>query len=245
MTIHFRSRIQTPIDYSSYLFPGLSGCCCTGSSNVSSTSFKSSYGACNSLGGYFFEAQECSSPCFPQGRTGCCCSCFHGGMTEGIEKTVCEDLDGTWVEGSCSKLIASTFCISDDRDVRSRRKCCGYTFMAGITQSKCFSVCTEEDCSKLNTDGYSTIFYPGTGSCEENSDCSSILETKKPDNSSFITGDIELDTYGNCCIQGVPCVCLESINFKECKKYNGSFYLFGEQDFPCSECAKNCTQGEP
>lgn len=245
MSIHFRSRIQTPIDYSAYLFSGMSGCCCTGSSDISSKSFKSTYGACNALGGYFFEADECSGFCLPQGKTGCCCACFYGGITEGIEKTVCEDLDGVWTEGSCSKVNPATFCISGDRDVRNTRKCCGYTLIAGTTQSKCFSVCTEADCAKLNSDGYSTIFYPATGNCDTNPGCSSVINTKKPNNSSFITGNVELDTYGNCCVQGVPCRCFESINFKDCERLNGSFYLLGEKDFSCSECSRNCTQGEP
>lgn len=245
MTIHFRSRIQSPIDYTSYLFPGTNGCCCTGTSEELAISFQSTYGACNALGGYFTVSSECGYSCLPKGATGCCCACSYAGLTEGIEKATCEDKDGIWQAGSCSELIADAFCISGTgRDVRLNRKCCGYTLIGGITQSKCYSVCTEEECSKLTVGNYVPIFYPGTESCESDPECPVLQGNSQSTNSSFITGNSLRDSYGNCCVQGIPCKCYESISFSACERLNGSFYVLGDKEFSCENCISNCTRGD-
>lgn len=245
MSIHFRSRIQSPINYSTYLFPGVSGCCCTGSSEDGAVPFESTFGACNALNGYFSMSPDCKNSCFPKGKTGCCCASFYSGMSDGIEKTQCEDLNGIWSSSPCKDLDSEKFCITGDKDIRLKKKCCGYTLIDGSVESRCYSVDTEEECSKLTVKGYTPVFYETGETCQKNPECPSIIQNKKPNNTTFLTGVIEKDTYGNCCIQGIPCRCIETISFYDCDRLNGSFYLLGDKEFSCSECERNCTNGEP
>lgn len=242
MTIHFRTRIQSPINYSEYLFPGVSGCCCTLSSDEGGSFFASTFAACNALGGYFKVSETCEGDCLPKGQTGCCCACSYGGMTSGIEKTLCEDLGGNWMSGECPETSAE-ICISGTKNFSDYKKCCGYTLIAGITQTECFNVCTEEECSKLTVGNLIPVFNPSTN-CTINPVCPGTQGLQEPPNSTFLTGDPEKDTYGNCCVQGIPCTCFTGINLYTCKQLNGSFYVLGEQDYPCSECINNCTEGE-
>lgn len=249
MTIHFRSRIQSPIDYSPYLFGGVNGCCCTGSNSQGATPFQASYGECMASSGYFYVSENgsCSNSCLPQGRTGCCCACQYNGMTEGIEKSVCEDKNGIWQEGTCpSTENEDSFCMTSyGMDARIPRKCCGFTLSEeGAITPICVDVCSEEECSKQKVEGnYVPVFYPDI-SCTDNSDCPQIQGTLMFANSSFLTGNPIDDIYGNCCIQGKKCRCLENITYSDCEKINGSFYQLQDKEFSCADCFANCTKGE-
>lgn len=247
MSIHFRSRIQSPINYNQQLFPGVNGCCCTGSwDDHNATQFQSTFGECNALGGWFSLSNDpndlCYNTCFTSGRTGCCCACSYSGMTEGVEKLTCEDIGGNWSEGPCPADSAS-ICISGFIDYTSQKKCCGYTFVDGQTQSWCFDVCTEEECSKLTVGNLVPMYYPTT-TCEIDSSCQGPQGAQTPPNNAVLTGDPAKDLYGNCCVQGSPCRCHEGISLYDCQKINGSFYVLGEVDYYCSECIRNCTVGE-
>ena len=243
MTIHFRSRIQSPVDYSAFLFPGTNGCCCTGSSSDLAFAFTSTPGECNALGGYFSLSENCSTvSCLPRGVTGSCCACSYGGMTEGIEKSVCEDLDGVWREGPCPE-DPETFCIAGDgRDVRDKRRCCGFTFTGGVTLPECTNVCLARECAERALGSYIPTFYPNQGTCEENPPCSGIQDSLQLNFGGSETGNQTTDVYGNCCVQDSPCRCYESVTFSVCEKLNGTFYIMGEQDYPCSECINNCSR---
>lgn len=246
MTIHFRSRIQSPINYNNYLFPGTVGCCCTGPAGIQTSFFESTFGACNALGGYFklSESGSCEGQCFPQGTTGCCCACVYAGMTEGIEKGKCEDLEGNWIAGECPE-DENDICVTTDnsKDFSEFKKCCGYTLINGVTTPVCFSVCTEEECSKLTVGNLVSVYYPNS-SCLTSPNCQGTQSLQDSPNNTLLTGNPEKDIYGNCCIQGIPCKCFEGINLFTCKGLNGSFYVLGEIDYPCSECLKNCTEGK-
>lgn len=162
-------------------------------------------------------------------------------MTSGIERSVCIDYGGNWITGDCPET-SDEICIVEPKDFRDPKKCCGYTLISGVTISQCFDVCTEEECSKLTVGNLVPVYYPSI-SCFPDSNCQGTQGLQEPPNSTFLTGDPEKDTYGNCCIQGIPCRCIEGINLYSCKRLNGSFYVLGEPDFPCSECTRNCTEG--
>jgi hypothetical protein len=245
MSIHFRSRIQSPVNYSAFLFPGTNGCCCTGSSSDLSFAFTSTVGECNALGGYFSVAENCSTVnCLPRGTTGCCCACSYGGMTEGIERTVCEDLDGVWQEGACPEDPAA-FCIAGDgRDVRDKRRCCGFTLSNGETLPQCYDVCLARECVLLTVGDYTPTFYPTPGSCDTHPPCSGLSDNLQISFTPPDTGQPSNDVYGNCCVQDNPCRCYESVTFNVCERLNGTFYLMGEKDYPCSECLNNCSREE-
>lgn len=233
MTIHFRTRIQSPIDYSVNLFPGTNGCCCTGSSE--DVAFESSYGNCNALGGYFTEASNCSQvQCLPTGTTGCCCACLYNGATEGIEYSVCQDLDGVWQAGPCP---TSPNCTFNGRDVRLKRACCGFTYDSnGSVITECFDVCTEKDCYNLRISPYSSTFYPTGGNCSS----PSIPNCSAPQGSAM--NDDRTEIFGNCCVQGMPCKCYKNITPTACSLVNGSFYVLGDPEFSCDDCLSNCSE---
>jgi hypothetical protein len=232
MTIHFRTRIQSPIDYSANLFPGENGCCCTGSSENSA--FVSSYGNCNALGGYFTQQENCSEiTCLPTGRTGCCCACAYEGATEGVEYSVCQDLDGVWEEGPCSE---SPICIKNGRDVTEKRACCGFTYDASNNIiSQCFDVCIEKDCFDLRIQPYSSTFYPTGGDCTILGNLCSSPQLVGMNNNRE-------DFLGNCCVQGRPCKCYKNITFDACNFINGSFYYLGDPEPSCEDCLNNCSE---
>jgi len=227
MTIHFRTRIQSPIDYSTNLFPGENGCCCTGP--YPNASFPSSYGNCNALNGYFTQGSECSTiTCLPTGATGCCCACAYGGATEGVEYSVCQDLDGVWELGTCP---SSPNCISNGRNVIDKRACCGYS--GGKPQ--CIDVCTEKDCFDLRFPPYSSTFFPTGGNCLDiNPTCSSPSGDQLNDN--------RIDIIGNCCVQGMPCKCYKNVTSTACDFIDGSFYILGDPEFSCEDCLNNCSE---
>lgn len=233
MTIHFRSRIQTPVDYSSVLFPGTQGCCCTGPYPEYSA-FSSSYGQCNALNGYFSISDSCTNvACFPQGITGCCCACAYGGATSGIEYSVCQDLDGVWQSGDCNP---TPNCIKNGRGVTLPRACCGFTYDSNDNIiSECFDVCTEKDCYALRLGGFSPTFYPTGGNCVIlGPTCSAPQIAPMNDNRT--------DTFGNCCVQGTPCRCYKNMTNELCEGINGSFYLMGDPEFSCTDCLNNCSE---
>jgi hypothetical protein len=234
MTIHFRSRIQTPLDYTEYLFPGVQGCCCTGSSP--DTAFPSSYGNCNALDGYFTISETCDFTCFPKGTTGCCCACAYDGATNGIEYSVCQDLDGVWTPGLCD--VEAPSCINfQGRDVRNKRACCGFTYdSTGTVISDCFDVCTEKDCYALKLGNFAPTFFPTGGNCTV------LIDACASSPQGLAMNNDRTEILGNCCVQGAPCKCYKNITPTACDLVNGSFYLLGDPEFSCTDCINNCSE---
>lgn len=230
MTIHFRSRIQSPIDYSEYLFPGTNGYCCTGGYPDFQQPFQTSYGNCNALGGHFRVTPE---GCLPIGITGCCCACAYGGATSGIEYSLCQDLDGVWVAGDCPPEPICTD--SNGRGVTFPRACCGFTYdSAGDIISECFEVCTEKECYALRLGNFASTFYPTNSNCSSVT-CTSPQIAPMNDNRDKI--------FGNCCVQGIPCRCYKNLTFEACEVAGGAFYILGDPEFSCDDCVKNCSEG--
>lgn len=248
MTIHFRSRIQSPIQHTDKLFPdGYRGCCCTG--DVGSVPFESTLGECNALDGYFrYSLNNCNYACPPKGQTGCCCACSLGGMTSGVEECTCEDLGGVWVEGNCSNQNADVLCIATNSlngvttDVRKKSACCGITLQGGVTTAYCEEVCTPFECEDNTITGYRSNYFVNVNSCSSIQNLCSLSPPQVP-LTSPPKDTLEDYVYGNCCLQGTLCRCLRDVTLKNCSDLNGSFYLLGEPEYDCSMCYKNCSKG--
>lgn len=241
MTIQFRYNIKsvTTDDY----FLSRKGCCCTGSNNIGEQIFfpyPTSYSKCNADGGYFvinddLNFDDCSNlgPCPTKGITGCCCACSYGGITEGIEFDVCQDLNGNWQQGPCPE--DTDLCISGSIDFRNKKACCGYTLIGGNPTSRCFDVCTEKECFDLRYQELASTYYPVGGACAVlNPSCSSSQIQSLNDNITEI--------LGNCCVQGFPCTCYTNLSFNQCELINGSFYLTTDPEFSCDDCINNCSE---
>ena len=252
MTIHFRSRIESPIKHIDKLFPnGINGCCCT--AGYPYTAFDSTLGECNGLDGYFiYQPIPCSSyECPRKGVTGCCCACAFSGMTSGISECECQDLLGVWTAGDCSNQNPDVLCIRplssyndyQGTDARKKNACCGVTLVGDTPQPYCETVCTPWECEDNTISGFSSNFFIGVYSCPGVQTFCSL-----PPQFAALTSPpketLEDYVYGNCCLQGTKCICLENVTLKRCISLNGSFYLAEELEYDCKMCYKHCTQGE-
>jgi hypothetical protein len=161
-------------------------------------------------------------------------------MTEGIERATCEDLDGIWMVGSCPE-DENQICINGyGRNVKEKRACCGVTYQGGETYAYCEDVCLARECTDNTVGNYIPKFYVNGEQCPQ--DCSAILGNPQLNFGDGDTGKPQSDVYGNCCIQGTPCRCIQSITLDLCNKLNGSFYVLGETNYSCEDCTENCSQ---
>ena len=187
MSVQFRSRIKSAIDYSNEL--NSYGVCCgiTGSSTV-----KSFY-ECFTEGGHFIPGSTLSVTC-PDIDTelGCCCSCSYvqsggfesmesyppqnpylgSGTKSNVSKCECSRLGGKWTAGSCPSLTSDNLdalCIQEVNenqiDVRYPRACCHLGFDPNTgwpTEVTCTDVCNSSDCAALSTPEYPSYFDANT-----------------------------------------------------------------------------------
>ena len=108
------------------------------------------------------------------------------GTRSNVSRCECERKGGKWTAGACPNLTTSNWqniCVKDITenskqyrvDVRTPRRC----FHLGIDSNtgwpagiSCANVCTEYDCSLLNTDAYPSIFGEPNDVCSDG-DCAS------------------------------------------------------------------------
>jgi hypothetical protein len=187
MSVQFRSRIKSAIDYSDKL--NSYGVCCD---KAGSKDYKSFY-ECFTEGGLYvagvsgsIDSVQCPQPDI---RLGCCCACSYvdsggfefmqpypptnpylgSGTRNNVTKCECDRLGGKWTEGNCPNSLTSsnlnTYCIQNIDgtviDSRYPRACChiGFDPITGFpTGVECTDVCTAADCSLLSTEEYPASF---------------------------------------------------------------------------------------
>ena len=183
MSIQFRSRIKSAIDYSNEL--NSYGVCCD---SIGGKSIKSFY-ECFTENGYFIggisggiDSVTCPNP---EIELGCCCSCSYvtdggfaqmdpypptepylsSGIRSNISKCECSRLKGKWTSGECPSSLTNTnldpLCKSNNIDVRYPRSCChlGFDEQTGWpTSIECTDVCNSSDCADLSTPEYPSVF---------------------------------------------------------------------------------------
>lgn len=184
MSIQFRSRIKSAINYSNEL--NSYGVCCGITGN---TSYKSFY-ECFTEGGHYISGVSLESVTCPDIDTelGCCCSCSYvqsGGFEEmdpyppavpylgsgtksNVSKCECNRLGGKWTSGQCPELNSnnlSQLCVTIvneiEIDVRYPRACCHLGFDQNTgwpTLVECTDVCNSSDCAALSTPAYPSSF---------------------------------------------------------------------------------------
>lgn len=184
MSIQFRSRIKSAIDYSNEL--NSYGVCCDITGNKS---YKSFY-ECFTEGGHYVAGLSLEAVTCPDIDTqlGCCCSCSYvqsggfelmepyppenpylgSGLKNNVSKCECNRLGGKWTSGICPELSSSNLsnlCVSNvngtNIDVRYPRSCChlGFDPNTGWPDLvQCSDVCNSSDCAALSTPEYPSVY---------------------------------------------------------------------------------------
>lgn len=187
MSVQFRSRIKSALDYSDKL--NSYGVCC---GKDGDKDYKSFY-ECFTEGGFYLagvsgsiDSVQCPQPDI---RLGCCCACSYvdsggfdqmqpyppttpylgSGTKSNVTKCECDRLGGKWTEGNCPPLTAlnlNQLCVQNISDTlidsRYPRSCChlGFDEITGFPIGvECTDVCTSADCVKLSTEDYTSSFH--------------------------------------------------------------------------------------
>lgn len=182
MSIQFRTRSQTVVDYTSFIGGStneLVGCCYEYNSTTNSvTTSSKTISECNLSNGYFLNG-DCSNniTIIPSSR-GCCCACKNktSSSTNYLKQTTfceCQDLSGYWTLGDCpspeTDETLSQYCISPYPrriDYREKRACCYPEFTANNNvTATCEDVCTEKECADKAIFPYTSTFYSNGRKC--------------------------------------------------------------------------------
>jgi hypothetical protein len=196
MSVQFRSRIKSALDYSDKL--NSYGVCCDKSGGKD---YKSFY-ECFTEGGFYvagvsgsLDSVQCPQPDI---RLGCCCACSYvdsggfdqmqsyppttpylaSGTRNNVTKCECDRLGGKWTEGVCPSTLRTdnldNYCVQNisgiNIDARYPRACChlGFDEITGFpTGVNCTDVCTSADCLALSTEDYPSSFATGNR-CDRN-----------------------------------------------------------------------------
>jgi len=182
MSVQFRTRSQTSVDYSQYIAnSGITGCCHVITEGTVNRTANTSLTECNSSGGHFI-AGDCDNSITPS-TLGCCCACKSTTSSK-LQKTTlceCESLSGLWKAGdlaTCTETqtdlgIKDGWCISGSAsksnqiDFRKKRACCHPEFLDdGTVVSNCTDLCSEKECAELAAFPYTSIFYTNGRQCD-------------------------------------------------------------------------------
>ena len=163
MSVQFRTRSQTIVDYSQYITnSGITGCCHVIENGTVVPTSDTNLTECNRLNGHFI-AGECDNSITPS-TLGCCCACKSTTASKLTKTTLCEceSLSGLWTEGNldnCTTTQANSTIINDrcisgsasksnQLDFRKKRACCHPEFLDdGTVVSNCTDFCSEKECA--------------------------------------------------------------------------------------------------
>jgi hypothetical protein len=182
MSVQFRTRSQTSVDYSQYIAnSGITGCCHVITEGSVIRTPDTNLTACNSLNGHFI-AGDCDNSITPS-TLGCCCACKSETASK-LQKTTlceCESLSGLWTTGNLATCtenqidlgIKDGWCISgsasksNQLDYRKKRACCHPEFLNdGTVVSNCTDLCSEKECAELAVFPYTSTFYTNGRQCD-------------------------------------------------------------------------------
>ena len=182
MSVQFRTRSQTSVDYSQYITnSGITGCCHVISEGTVTRTPNTNLTECNRLDGHFIGG-DCDDSITPS-TLGCCCACKSTTTSKLTQTTLCEceSLSGLWTAGdltTCtgtqsSSVITDDFCISgsasksNQLDFRKKRACCHPEFLDdGTVVSNCTDFCSEKECAELAIFPYTSTFYTNGRQCD-------------------------------------------------------------------------------
>ena len=181
MSIQFRTRSQTVINYDSFITNNeITGCCFVFDSNTNEVTQKPDYTAsqCAGENGYFVGG-DCPAENIKPSSLGCCCSCSLKESTVNPLQTTtlceCESLSGKWTLGACSEDRDETYyCVTGTEeqsnvfDFRNKRACCHPEFNPdGTAYAECTDVCSEKECAEKAAFPYTSTFYKTGRKCNE------------------------------------------------------------------------------
>jgi len=176
MSIQFRTRSQTVVDYSQYIQNnGITGCCYVYDSDTNEVSKteNTTVSDCNIQNGHFIAGKCDENTNITPSSLGCCCACSLGG-TAVTTLCECESLSGLWTLGSTCTESEESLCVSGTLeqsnvlDYREQRACCYPEFNDdGTVYANCIDVCSEKECAAKAVFPYTSTFYNNGRKCEE------------------------------------------------------------------------------
>ena len=182
MSIQFRTRSQTPVNYSDFVVENAQniGCCYVYDSetNTVSNTSNTTWSNCNQLNGYFVKGNCDENLKITPSSLGCCCACALKAdpqINSYLKTTTfceCNEKSGNWTLGECpdnqTEEVIQQYCISEFPellDYRERRACCYPEFTLDGVVAKCEDVCTERECAEKAIFPYDATFYSKGRKC--------------------------------------------------------------------------------
>jgi hypothetical protein len=192
MSIQFRTRSQTVVDYSQYITNNnITGCCYVYNSNTNSVSkiADTTVSDCNQRSGHFIAGQCDENTNITPSSVGCCCACSFSTSANFLQKTTlceCQSVSGLWTLDSDCTLptgpgsadasnaeikrlcISGTLENSNQLDYRNKRACCHPEYNDdGTVYANCTDVCSEKECAEKAVYPYTSTFYNSGRKCNE------------------------------------------------------------------------------
>lgn len=187
MSINFRTRSQTIVNYSSYIQNNeVTGCCYVYASNTNTTDRYDDYtlSQCNQENGYFMVGACDENNTITPSSIGCCCGCaLKTPETNRFLKNTtlceCESIGGKWtLNVDCSSSLPTeqenTLCKngtleqSNVIDFREKKACCHPEIQQdGTISAECTDVCNEKECADKTIFPYVSTFYNNGRKCNE------------------------------------------------------------------------------
>ena len=225
MSVQFRTRSQTSVDYSQYIAnSGITGCCHVISNGTVTRTANTNLTECNSLNGHFI-AGDCDNSITPS-TLGCCCACKSTTSNKLTQTTLCEceSLSGLWTSGNLtactenqgSSAIINSFCISgslsksNQLDFREKRACCHPEFLDdGTVISNCTDKCSEKECAQFAIFPYTSTFYTNGRQCDAQVGSASPVRDE-------CALSVDNDNVMNSCDNGTNLFCWNIPGFQRC-----------------------------
>jgi hypothetical protein len=241
MSIQFRTKSRTSINYSSFIGnSGLTGCCYVYENNEVVQNQNYTLSQCNQQDG-LFKPGTCD-PTFNllPSSMGCCCACSlkeeTGNPLSSLTLCECESISGKWTLGSCDNLTENEYCISGTQeqsntiDFRNKKACCHPSISEdGTVFSDCTDVCSEKECAEKAIVPYTATYYNNGRVCdvEVGSAASVRDECKLSESSKVILNSCENGTNLFCWNKGGQNRCDFKYEFSDIllqSLYPGSYF---------------------
>lgn len=216
MSVQFRTRTQTSIDYSVFIGnSGLTGCCYVYTNNEVVRNENYTLSQCNQADGLFRPGNCDANFNLTPSSVGCCCACSlkeeTGNPLAQLTLCECESLSGKWTLGNCENLTQNEYCISGTLeqsnviDFRTKKACCHPSIAEdGTVFSDCSDVCSEKECAEKAIVPYTVTYYNNGRVCDDPIDSAAAVrdECKLSESSKIILNSCENGTNLFCWNKG-------------------------------------------